>query len=264
MLFDPAQTRALSLPLSLPAADGNLNSANLAVEITEGQGPTFMWLCGYAGDMNGTKASYFKHQCEAWSFRLVRFDYRGCGQSAGDRSTLTISDYLADAKAVLTQATDGPVILIGSSLGGWLSLRLMREFPNRIAGFIGIAAAPDFTKGYESSERPADAPAIYQPLIDDGNAHHLVLHEPIAFTGPVALLHGQRDQSVPWRISLQIADKLQSAAVSIHLIKDGDHSLSRADDLELLWQVANNMREKIIGPVQAMPAELGTEDDITV
>lgn len=255
MLFDPASTRALKMP----TADGT----PLAVEITEGQGPTFLWLCGYAGDMNGTKASYFKNQCEAWSYRLVRFDYRGCGQSPGDIKTMTITDYLADAEAVLRQATDGPVILIGSSLGGWLSMRLMETHPHRVAGFIGIAAAPDFTKGYDAPPRPSDAPPIYQPLIDDGNANHLVLEKPLNYCGFAAILHGQRDTSVPWQTALKIADTLISDSVSVHLVKDSDHSLSREEDLELLWQVANSIREKIIGPVAPMPEE-NNDLDITV
>lgn len=255
MLFDPAATRALNMP--------SKNGQSIAVEITEGQGPTFLWLCGYGGEMTGVKASYFKHQCEAWSFHLVRFDYRGCGQSPGDIKAMTISDYLDDAEAILKQATDGPVILIGSSLGGWLSMRLMDKYPSRIAGFIGISAAPDFTKGITAMPPTDDRYAITQALVDDGNANHLVLEKPLIFTGFAALLQGQRDTSVHWQTALKIAETLTTDSVHVHLVKDGDHSLSREQDLELLWQVANSVREKIIGPVQPMPDE-NDDIDITV
>lgn len=252
MLFDPASTRALKLK----ASDGS----ELAAEITEGQGPTFVWLCGYGTNMNGDKAAYFKSQCEAWGFRLVRFDYRGCGQSPGNIKTMTISDYLDDAEAVLKQATDGPVILIGSSLGGWLSMRLIQKHGDRIAGFIGIAAAPDFTRGHTTVPVSDDPYAIHQPLVDDGNANHLVMGKPIVFNGYAALIQSQRDTSVPWETAFKIAETLTSDHVIIHLIKDGDHRLAREQDLELLWQVANSVREKIIGPVQMMP----DEDDIDI
>jgi pimeloyl-ACP methyl ester carboxylesterase len=245
-LFDPAQTRALKIPVT----DG----IEIDVEITEGQGPTLLWLCGYYSDINGSKASYMKQQCEAWGFRLIRFNYR-CIDGPEDTWTTsdkfraqTISNHVADALAVLKQLADGPVIAIGSSMGGWVGLRLMQLVPDKIAAFVGVNAAPDFTKDYTDNLDPAEFPPKFAPMIADGCNNH-VMDTPITYTGPVLLLQGQRDASVPWRTALDIAANITGDDVTIHLVKDAEHGLNRPQDLELLWQTVNTVREKVRGPV---------------
>lgn len=241
MLFDPAQTRALNIPV-----DG----IELAVEITEGQGPTFVWVGGYSSDMGATKAMYLKQQCETWGYRLIRFDYRGCGKSGGAAGVHTISAYVKDTLAIIDQLTDGPFVLIGSSMGGWISLGVMKQIPEKVAGFIGIAAAPDFTEYL----RPQDYKDVPQHFIDDG-ATALVLTTPLAYNGPVELLHALNDDQVPVAMAEKISAHISSNNIVTHIIKDGDHRLSRPQDMELLWQCLTRMREGIIGPVVSMPDE---------
>ena len=248
-LFDPAQTRALKIPVT----DG----VEIDVEITEGQGPTFVWLCGYFSDMNSTKAAYLKNQCEAWGYRLIRFNFRCIDgpednwASSGKFRAQTISNHVEDAIAVLKQLTDGPVILAGSSMGGWIGLRLLQLVPEKIAAFVGVASAPDFTKEYpDDSGQPDSFPPTFSAIIKDG-PNNYVMDAPIRFDGPVMLLQGQQDALVPWQTALDIAANITGGDVTVHLVKDAEHRLGRPQDLELLWQVMNNVREKVRGPVIA-------------
>jgi len=215
---------------------------------------------GFASDMTGTKASFLAEKCALAGRGLLRFDYRGHGRSSGEFIDGTIGDWLQDALAVFDALTEGPQILAGSSMGGWIALLVARARPERVAGFVGVAAAPDFTEDLvvpsltaeqrEQLEREGfyydqDAPSvrrvpITQRLIDEAKGR-LVLREPLRIGGPVRLLQGMQDKDVPWRHALKIAEHLGDEDVSVTLVKDGDHSLSREQDLAMLWETVDSI-----------------------
>lgn len=217
---------------------------------TPGHLPTVMFLTGFRSDMMGAKATHLERHCAERGQSFVRFDYRGHGVSGGRFEDGTIGEWAEDALAVMDEvAPPGHVVLVGSSMGGWIMLLLALARPLRVAGLVGIAAAPDFTEdlirpslGPEQQEALARdgkflAPSAYGPpapitrrLLEDG-ARHLVLREPLPIHCPVHLLHGQEDPDVPWQTSLRLAAALESTAVTVELIKDGDHRLSREEDL---------------------------------
>jgi pimeloyl-ACP methyl ester carboxylesterase len=216
-----------------------------------GGGPGVVFLGGFNSDMTGTKAEELAAHCAATGCAFLRFDYSGHGSSGGRFIDGSIGRWAEDAALVIAAQTEGPQLLVGSSMGGWIALLLARRWPERVAGLIGIAAAPDFTTRIEAG-LPADGrtaldregvwhrPSAYgdpypitRTLLEDGH-HHLLLPGPIPLTAPVRLLHGQRDPDVPWQLSLEIAAAVSSDDVAITLVKDGDHRLSRPQDLALL------------------------------
>ncbi|MGH6975160.1 MAG: alpha/beta hydrolase [Stellaceae bacterium] len=206
-------------------------------------------------DMTGTKALALDRFCESRGQAFLRFDYFGHGQSSGAFADATVSRWRDDALAVFETLTDGPQVLIGSSLGGWIMLLLAAARPQRIKALIGIAAAPDATEDLMWAQFPpavrqaierdgaARIPSAYseqgylitRKLIEDGR-QHLIMRSAIPFDGPVRLLHGMRDDDVPWQRSLALAERLAATDVRITLVKDGDHRLSRDADLAVLMQ----------------------------
>ncbi|HEX3349000.1 MAG TPA: alpha/beta hydrolase [Acetobacteraceae bacterium] len=217
-----------------------------------GTGPTIVFLPGFASDMSGGKAVALDAWCGDVGRPLLRLDYSGHGASGGAFADGTIGRWRDDARHVIEALTEGPLILVGSSMGGWIALLLARAMPIRVAGLVGIAAAPDFTERLMWQSMTPDekdrlmregvlhVPSEYGPptpitraLIEDGR-RHLILEAPIAFDAPVRLLQGQRDPDVPWETALQIAGRITSADVQVTLIKDGEHRLSRPEDLSLL------------------------------
>ncbi|MGZ9108905.1 MAG: alpha/beta fold hydrolase [Micavibrio sp.] len=217
--------------------------------------PTVIFLPGFRSDMQGTKALYLEAQCKKRGQGFIRFDYSGHGVSAGRFEDCTLESWRDDALSILDRLSVGPVLLVGSSMGGWIGLLLALMRPERVRGFIGIAAAPDFTRdllehrfddtmraSYESRGY-AELPNDYSPepyiltrgLIESGNRLCLLdgRHElPI----PVRLLQGLQDKEVSGGMPDAIAACLAGADVQIHLVPDGDHSLSRPEDLALLDQ----------------------------
>lgn len=219
-----------------------------------GRRPTVVFLPGFRSDMTGDKATALAAFCAERGVGMVRFDYSGHGASSGDFLDGTIGAWAADALAVVDALTEGPVVLVGSSMGGWIALLTAVARPERIAALVGIAAAPDFTQrlmwdAMMPAERATleregvlyvpsqygDPTPITRALIEDG-ARHLMLDEPIPIQCPVRLLHGQADPDVPWEFSLKIAEQVESPDVRVVLVKDGDHRLSRPGDLVLLRQ----------------------------
>lgn len=216
--------------------------------------PGLLFLPGYASDMLGSKAEFLARQALAQGYCLTRFDYRGHGASSGNLRDGCIGDWLEDATAVLDSCTAGPQILIGSSMGGWLMLLLALRRPTRVAGLIGLAAAPDFTQTliwdkltpdqrlafqqqgvfYEPSPYGAPLPFSWK-LVREGR-NHLLLANPIPLTCPIRLLHGMADADVPWQTAPQLAAQLSSADVKITLLKTATHRLSEPPQLALLWQ----------------------------
>lgn len=231
---------------------GTLGDTPLAYRAIDGKGPGVVFLGGFHSDMTGSKAAYLAEWCAARGRAFLRFDYSGHGVSGGRFDAGTIGRWAEDAAAVLTALTEGPQILVGSSMGGWIALLLALRHPGRVAGLIGIAAAPDFTEELMWAQFPAEIRArierdgawtrpsaygdgypITRALIEDGR-NHLLLNGPIALDMPVRLLHGQDDPDVPWQHSLRLAERLAGTDVEVTLIKDGDHRLSRSQDLSLL------------------------------
>ncbi|NNG03668.1 MAG: alpha/beta hydrolase [Inquilinus sp.] len=215
--------------------------------------PGVVFCGGFRSDMSGTKASFLDDVCRRRSQPYLRFDYSGHGRSDGRFEDGTIGGWLADTLAVLDGATDGPQILVGSSMGGWIATLAALARPERVAGLVCVAAAPDFTEELiwdrldETARarlradgvihRPsdyADAPdPIALALIEEGR-RHLILGGPVDLAIPVRLIHGMADADVPWRQSLRFAERIAGPDVRLTLVKDGDHRLSRDADLALL------------------------------
>jgi pimeloyl-ACP methyl ester carboxylesterase len=207
-----------------------------------------VFLPGYASDMGGTKAVALDAWAERQGRSMLRFDYSGCGESEGRFEDGTLALWRDDALALIDTLTSGPLLLVGSSMGGWIGLMVAEARPERIAAFIGIAAAPDFTDwGFDQEEklaimrdgrieRPSDygAPLVTTRAFWQSGEANRMLHREVAVDCPVRLLHGQRDPDVPWHHSTHLAGRLRSADVQTILIKDGDHRLSRPQDLDLL------------------------------
>ncbi|HEX9808439.1 MAG TPA: alpha/beta hydrolase [Alphaproteobacteria bacterium] len=212
--------------------------------------PGVMFLGGFMSDMTGTKATWLEGFAASAGLPYLRFDYSGHGTSGGAFEDGTIGGWLGDALDVLDRLTEGPQVLVGSSMGGWLALLAARERPARIRGVVGVAAAPDFTEEIVPSELTAaeretlmregvvrkespygDAPyAFTRRLIEEGRAH-LILRGPVAVDCPVRLLHGTADTDVAWETALALMRRIAAADVAVTLIKDGDHRLSRPADL---------------------------------
>lgn len=219
--------------------------------------PTVVFLGGYRSDMNGAKAVYLEQMCRARGQAYLRFDYRGHGQSEGVFEEGCIGLWFADALRIIDACTQGPVVLVGSSMGGWIGLLVARARPQRITGFIGIAAAPDFTKDMQAGLRAdqletlmqkgvvripnhySDEPYTITKLLLEDGPQHFLLTGPLALTMPVRLLQGMRDDDVPWQTAFRIQNALQQgglADVAVLLIEEGNHRLSRDEDLALLDQ----------------------------
>lgn len=242
---------------------GNLTRADgvgLAYRLHEGRGPAMVFLPGYLSDMSGSKALALDAWAAEQGRTFLRFDYAGCGESGGALVDQTLDSWRDDALLMIDRLTAGPVVLIGSSMGGWLMLLAALARPQRIAGLIGIAAAPDFTDwGYseaqkleilssgrleQASDYGPEPSIITKALWQSGEANRL-LHGPIAVDCPVRLLHGQRDGDVPWHHSTHLASLIRSDDVQVTLVKDGDHRLSRAEDIDLLLRTVSNLAERV-------------------
>ncbi len=231
------------------------NGQKCAYRFTAGTGPTLIFLPGYMSDMAGGKAiAVF-----AWAAQNNRaallIDYSGCGQSSGTFADGSLSIWRDEVLALIEHTTTGPIVLIGSSMGGWLMLHLALAMPNKIAALVGIAPAPDFTTwGYPQELRaklaagetvfednpygPNPTPT-HAKFWADGE-QNLLLHGQIPLNCPVRLIHGQMDIDVPFAISLKLAEQLRSDDVQVTLIKDGDHRLSRPQDIAIiLGHIAN-------------------------
>jgi pimeloyl-ACP methyl ester carboxylesterase len=231
------------------------DGTKLAYEHVPGRSPTLVFLPGFMSDMTGDKARMLAEFATAHGNASLRLDYSGHGASGGRFEEGTIGRWAQDALAVIDSVTNGPVVLVGSSMGGWIALLVALVRPERIASMVGIAAAPDFTENsiWKNLPQPARdrllhegvlrSPSAYggeqiftRALIEDGR-NHLLLDAPIPIACRVRLVQGQQDQAVPWQTALQIAEKLHSADVQVTLVKDGGHRLSRPVDMALLREI---------------------------
>ncbi len=214
--------------------------------------PTILFLGGFRSDMQGSKATYLEALAKKRGQAYIRFDYRGHGQSEGVFDKACISDWAQDATDIIDHCINGQILLVGSSMGGWISLLAALKQPERIHSIVGLASAPDFTKWIEEGmnetqkndiahkgffELPNDyddAPYIItQKLIDDGRTQWL-LNDKIAITAPVRLIQGKKDADVPWETANIIKSKLESNDVETIFIEDADHRLSSDEQLQII------------------------------
>jgi pimeloyl-ACP methyl ester carboxylesterase len=240
----------------LTRADGT----RLAYHLREGRGPTIIFLPGYMSDMSGSKALALEDWAVSEGRGFLRFDYAGCGESDGAFEDQMLTGWRDDAVLMIDMLTPGPVLLVGSSMGGWLMLLVALARPDRVAGLVGIAAAPDFTDwGYDQAQKleilskgkleqaspyGPDPTIVTKAFWQSGETNRL-LHAPVAIACPVRLLHGQQDPDVPWHHSPNLAALIRSDDVQVTLVKDGDHRLSREQDIALLLRIVGDLVERL-------------------
>ncbi|MCU0826107.1 MAG: alpha/beta hydrolase [Tabrizicola sp.] len=233
---------------------------HIAYHQTPGKGPGVVFLGGFRSDMTGAKALHLEAWAQATGHAFLRFDYSGHGQSHGSFVDGSISDWRDDAAAVIDTLTEGPQVLVGSSMGGWIALLLTRDMPERVAALIGIAAAPDFTERmWEAEFSPAQRaellaegvflrPSAYaaEPypitlrLIEDGR-RNLVLQSPLILPVPVRLLQGTVDVDVPPQVALMLLDHAQGPDIRLTMVKGADHRFSSPDCLALLTETIDSL-----------------------
>jgi pimeloyl-ACP methyl ester carboxylesterase len=235
------------------------DGVKIAFEHLKGKRPALVFLPGYMSDMTGTKALAL----EAWAAKrgraMLRLDYTGCGASGGRFEDGTLEIWRDDVLLAIELTVRGPVVLVGSSMGGWLMLLVARALGDQVKGLVGIAAAPDFTdwgftdqeKGqiekHGRIERPSDYgdPMLTTAAFWQSGKTNRQLTDEIPLDCPVRLLHGQQDPDVPWDISMQLAARLRSDDVQVTLIKDGDHRLSRDQDISLMIATVDQLLERL-------------------
>lgn len=242
--------QSTTLAVKVLAATDNLANANKL--------SGFVWLGGFRSDMAGTKAEALVACASSIGCASMRFDYSGHGISGGEFVEGCISRWVSESVEVIRAKTDGPQVLVGSSMGAWIALRVVQELKNlgegeRVGGLLLIAPAPDFTKelmepeftderrneistkGYlEEPSEYSDEPTIITKLLIEDGRENLVLDNELNVGGPVRILQGMRDPDVPWQHALRVVETLANDDVQVTLVKDGDHRLSRDQDLELL------------------------------
>ncbi len=238
----------------------------IAYHASLGNGPGIIYLNGFMSDMQGTKAVALENYAQGKSYPFVRFDYFGHGESSGDFKKGTIGRWLNDALAVIDQLTQGPQLLVGSSMGGWLMLLAALKRPDRIKGVVGIATGADFTEemilaratadmhqawdkdGFITSSTDGPEPFTYivtKELLQEAKAH-LLLKNSICYQGYVHLIHGMKDQDVPYQNSLRIAELVSSTDVNVTLVKNGGHRLSAPHEIQLIIDALEAVRGRVV------------------
>jgi pimeloyl-ACP methyl ester carboxylesterase len=244
-------------PQLLSRRDG----ATIAYHLSTGKSPGVVFLTGYNSDMTGGKALHVEDHCRRRGQAFLRFDYTGHGQSSGKFIDGTLGQWTEDAIFVIESLTRGPQILIGSSMGGWIMLLAAMALKERVAGLLGLAAAPDFTEDALNGQLTAEQRAVmdrdgviymaneYDPenpmpftraLIEDGK-NHLLLRGPIAIDCPVRLIQGMKDDDVPWQTALNLSRLLRTHDVDVTFVKNGGHRLSEDADLDRLTRTLETL-----------------------
>jgi len=235
-----------------------LMGRRIAYRPREGGSPAILFLPGYASDMDGTKAVAIDAFAKAKGLAMLRFDYSGTGSSDGAFEDGTLAGWLDEALHMLDNLVDGPAVLVGSSMGGWLALLMAKHRPARVTAIVGIAAAPDFTDwGYSESQKQVlreagrlEKPNPYGPepqvttfgFWESGEALRL-LDGPIPVDCPVRLVHGDADTEVPLEIALRTMEKLRSSDVQLLVLKGGGHRLSQDHEIEAILRTLNALLE---------------------
>ena len=225
----------------------------LAYHRTDGTGPGIVFLGGFMSDMSGTKAIWLEDWARRQGRAFLRFDYSGHGESSGLFEEGCIGDWAEDAYHAVTQLTEGPQILVGSSMGGWIALLLARRIPERVAGMVGIAAAPDFTEdsmwpGLTQAQRDEitttgrtavpnsydDRPYILTRRLFEDGRNQLVLRTPLALPFPVRMVQGTEDEAVATTVPLRLLEHANCPDMRLTLVKGADHRFSTSECLELI------------------------------
>ncbi len=233
----------------------------LAYHLSEGKNPGIVFLGGFNSDMNGGKAIAMEARCKEEGRRFLRFNYSGHGSSSSHFEDGTIGQWKQDAIDMIDRLAPGPNILIGSSMGGWIMLLVALARPDTITGLVGIASAPDFTeellwdtatpdqkKQLAETGRVEIAPCmpdqspypITMKLIEEGR-NHLLLRNPIPLSMPMRLLHGIRDEDVPYSVSQRLLDTVTSTDARLTLVKNASHRFSEPEQIELIWQQVKSL-----------------------
>jgi pimeloyl-ACP methyl ester carboxylesterase len=236
----------------------HLNGNRIAFRFREGAAPTLLFLPGYASDMDGAKALALESFAQARGLAMLRFDYSGTGSSGGDFDDGTLGGWLDEALHMLDRLTSGPVILAGSSMGGWIALLMAKLRPERIAAVVGIASAPDFTDwGFSEQQKQIlrssgrlEEPNPYGPdpfvttlgFWQSGEALR-ILEGPIEVDCPVRLVHGDADAEVPLDIAFRTIRELRSADVQLLVLKGGGHRLSEPNEIDAILRIASGLLE---------------------
>ncbi|MFT3997492.1 MAG: alpha/beta hydrolase [Asticcacaulis sp.] len=239
----------------LTGSDG----APIAYRRIDGSGPTILWLGGFKSDMTGSKAQALADSARAHGWGFLRFDYAAHGETPGRWEDARIGQWRQNVRDVVDQLTDGPLIIVGSSMGGWMASLLIRDRPERVKAAVFIAPAPDFaTELMLPSLSPEDRRALEvsgffhlrgydydvpmsQAFFDEAR-DHLTLDRPLPFDGPVHILHGLNDEVVPWEHGVRLARHIDAREVTVTLIKGGDHRLSTPADLQRLVQAVSALK----------------------
>lgn len=235
----------------------------IAYHLIPGKGPGVVFLGGFKSDMGGTKAVYLESWAKTQGRAFLRFDYSGHGESSEAFEDGCIGDWADDAAEAITQLTEGPQVLVGSSMGGWISLLMTRRIPEKVAGLVTIAAAPDFTEdsfwtGFDESQRAAlaadgqialpsdygDPYIITQRLIEDGR-NNLVLRDPLPLPFPARFLQGTADSSVELSVALRLLEHASGPDMRLTLVDGADHSFSDQTCLPLITSSINDVLERI-------------------
>ncbi|MED5579505.1 MAG: alpha/beta hydrolase [Nitrospinota bacterium] len=244
------------------------NKKQIAYRRLEGRSPGVMFLGGFRSDMEGTKACSLELHCKAVGRSFLKFDYTGHGSSSGNFNDGTIGSWTDDAIAVLDEVSTGPQVLVGSSMGGWISILCALARPKKICGIVGVASAPDFTEELIwnqfseeqrkeiqvegslnlNTEYSEDPHVITRDLIEEGR-NHLVLGSDIPLRCPLRLIHGIQDFDVPWNFSEKLLNSFSGENVNLTLIKEGDHRLSRPQDIKLLIDTVETLCIEIEEPI---------------
>ncbi len=229
-----------------------------------GEGPGIFFCSGFRSDMEGAKALHVDALCARNGWPYVRFDYRGHGESEGVYTDFTLGDWIDDALAVMDHIAKGPQIVIGSSMGGWIALKIAQLRPEQVKCLIGLAPAPDFPSQlilpalneqqracYEQTGWIVDQqsgwcePNRFSKRFIDESTHHNLLDKPYVFNGSVHIVQGEKDSAVPWKLARQLHDHITAPEISLTLLSEGDHRLSRPEDLELLENIVCGMYKRI-------------------
>lgn len=247
-------------PAPPPTLFARPDGLRLAHRHHPGTGPTIVFLPGYMSDMEGGKAVALDAWAQSQGRAMLRLDYAGNGASEGRFEDGTLASWRDDALLLIDAVTRGPIVLVGSSMGGWLALLIALARPDRVVGLVGIAAAPDFTEwGFTDADKAllategriveptpyGDDPYVTTLAFWESGQLLRLLEGEIAIACPVRLLHGQDDPDVPWQTALRIAEQLRSSDVQTLLIKDGDHRLSRDPDIALLIRTVASLLDSL-------------------
>ncbi|MCK0166508.1 alpha/beta hydrolase [Jannaschia sp. S6380] len=237
----------------------------LAYHVTEGRGPGVVFLGGFNSDMNGTKALALEAWAQGEGRAFLRLDYSGHGESGGTFEAGSIGDWYEDALAMIAHATEGPQVLVGSSMGGWIALLIARHHPARVAGLVTIAAAPDFTEdgywaGFTDAQRvtlfekgrvavPSDYGEPYvvtRHLIEEGRTR-LVLRDPLSLPFPVRMLQGTEDAAVPTATALRLLEHADGPDMRLTLVKGADHRFSEDENLAMIRHSVTEVLDRARG-----------------